>query len=96
MRVLSIISINVIRQLTPNVIRRFSLQCTGIICEQLKSLLVSCVNCLSPWARQNFPVPLKIELTLFHRYKKSPLSVHCLHASSELLTELSIKPQQRL
>ena len=30
------------------------------------SLLVFCVSCLCPWARQNFPAPLKIEQTLSH------------------------------
>ena len=32
--------------------------------KHLTSLLKSRVSCLSPWARQNFPAPLKIEQTL--------------------------------
>ena len=31
------------------------------------SFLTSRVNCPSPWTRQNFPAPLKIEQILFHR-----------------------------
>ena len=37
------------------------------VCKQLTSLLVSCMSCLSPWARHNFPALLKIEQTLSHR-----------------------------
>ena len=33
----------------------------------LTSCLTSRVSCFSPWARQNFPAPLKIEQTLSHR-----------------------------
>ena len=33
----------------------------------LTSLLTSRVSCPSPWARQNFPAPLKIEQALSHR-----------------------------
>ena len=33
----------------------------------LTSLLKSCVSCLSPWAKQNFPAPPNIEQTLSHR-----------------------------
>ena len=39
------------------------------VCKQLMSLLVSSVSCLSPWARQYFPAPLKTEETMSHRYK---------------------------
>ena len=42
----------------------FLLLRVSVICKQLTSLLVACVSCLSPWARQNFPAPLKIEQTL--------------------------------
>ena len=54
---------------TPNVILRFSLLCVKNACMQMTSLLVSHVSCLSPWARQNFPAPLKIEQTMSHRYE---------------------------
>ena len=37
------------------------------VCKQLMSLLVSRVSCLSSWASQNFPAPLKKEQTLSHR-----------------------------
>ena len=33
----------------------------------MTSHLTSRVSCLSPWARQNFPAPLKLEQTLSHR-----------------------------
>ena len=36
-------------------------------CKQLKSFLTSRVSCLSPWTRQNFPAPLKVEQTLSFR-----------------------------
>ena len=42
----------------------FSVWHVSVICKQLMSLLASCVSCLSPWARQNFPAPLRIEQTL--------------------------------
>ena len=36
----------------------------------LMSLLMSRVSCPSPWARQNFPTPLKIKQILSHRKEK--------------------------
>ena len=44
---------------TPNVIRSFSIRRVSVVCKQLASLSSSRANCLSPWARQNFPAPLK-------------------------------------
>ena len=37
------------------------------VCKQLTSHIVSRVSCLSPWARQNFTAPLKLEQTLSHK-----------------------------
>ena len=36
-------------------------------CKLLMSFKVSGVSCLSPWIKQNFPAPLKVEQTLSHR-----------------------------
>ena len=36
----------------------------------MTSFLKSHVSCLSPWARQNFPAPLKIELALCSRKER--------------------------
>ena len=40
-------------------------------CKQLTSVLASLVSFLSPWVRQNFPPPLKIEQTLSHRQESN-------------------------
>ena len=63
---------NIVGRPTPNVIRHFSLR-REHVCEQLISLSVSCFSYLSPWARQNFSAPLKIEQTLSHRFEKQNL-----------------------
>ena len=38
----------------------------------LTSILTSRVNCLSPWGRQNFPAPLKIEQILIGKKSSVP------------------------
>ena len=49
----------------------------GKECKQLTSLVVSRVSCLSPWARQNFPAPQKIEkkLCLIGIRKRDPTEI---------------------
>ena len=51
-----------LRCMTAIAIRSFSLRRAGVVCKQLTSHLASRVSCLSPWVRQNFQAPLKIEL----------------------------------
>ena len=56
----NIFTIKVVSQPTLKVIYSFSLLGLNDICkQQLTSLLVSCVSCLSQWARRNFPALLK-------------------------------------
>ena len=38
--------------------------------------LTSRVSCLSLWARQNFPAPVKIEQTMSHKKEKPVVSKH--------------------
>ena len=63
---------NIVGRPTLNVIWRFSLR-REHVCEQLISLSVSCFSYLSPWARQNFSAPPKIEQTPSHRLEKQNL-----------------------
>ena len=77
-----ILTINLVLTPTPNVIRSFSLRRVSNVCKQLTSLLASCLSCLSPWARQNFPAPLKIEKKLCLIAKKMFECVCCDNSCS--------------
>ena len=50
----------------------------------LRSLLMSGVIYLSPWARQNFLAPLKIEQTLSHRLEIANAHVQAAQTWAEI------------